>query len=556
MDVDPANPRKRSRYVSKGYAGDVLRTKRAQAISARINKRYPYKEYGRAYCKRGTPANISKWGETYKTADATQRALRKEYGYVGRGRYCGRGGFWDDLWGGIKTVAGDAYDMLGKKAIGKAGSMLGLGAYRGRGAYNSLVNPVAGDIGVARMSSSMDETGALTIRHREYIMDVQGTSSFQNNGLLVNPTNTQLFPFLAQFACNFDEYEFQQLIVTYRPVTSSLASASAQLGTVIMVADYNAGSSEIFSTKTQMMQYDGAVSARICDPIVFGVECDPKKNALAATLYVPPNGSTPAGEDPKTYNLALLQIATNQCAALGQIGELWVEYAVTLRKPKFCVAQGMNLPYSMMTFGSSTFDSPLGLGGTQIVAYPSGTNGNAQMTLNRTNLNNGAAVLFGSAFTTLRDIRAAVNTARGSLSDWVYGQLGLGGSSNANAYVMLPDTLGFGTYRWTLSFRPAPGYWVTSFLTSSSAGVEIVSTKGYNDVTVAGGVYNSCVVVFRVKASAVTQGIGGVGAPGSTTQDGNYIRLNTNWNSASVGAVQMVLYDWDVEQINPDFRMV
>lgn len=59
------------------------------------------------------------------------------------------------------------------------------------------------------MQSAMDETGALTISHKEYVLDVQGTENFTNNGFKVNPANQHLFPFLSQFAVNFSRFFFE-----------------------------------------------------------------------------------------------------------------------------------------------------------------------------------------------------------------------------------------------------------------------------------------------------------------------------------------------------------
>ena len=441
---------KRRRSSGSSWAATKLR--QLQSRLRREAKKFPRSKYGRAYIPRGSEWSLSQFGADLASATEAQKANRKAAGFTGKG------GYWGRVFGrtlGSLVGMGDAGAALGDKA-GDAieGQVRKFIPFLGHGEYveNSLVNPQPGDPNVPRMASSMDETGALTIVHREYVMDVQGTSQFQNNGFLVNPTNTTLFPFLSQFACNFDEYEFEQLLFKYRPVTSSLASSNAQLGTVILVADYNAGTAEVFATKAAMMQYDGAVSARICDPIVFGVECDSSKK-VTGTLFVPPAGNTPAGEDPKTYNLALVQVATNQCVAQGQIGELWVEYKVRLRKPKFCVAQGSNLPYLAMSFAGSTVDSPVGLGLSQCVAYSSGTNGNPQMTWNRTNLNNSQVVLFGSSFSSLPSLRSTLNTQFGHLQYWAFGQFSTGGGTIGNAYLVLPDTLGFGSYQLQLTVK-------------------------------------------------------------------------------------------------------
>ena len=61
--------------------------RRAAAINAKVNSRYPYRDYGRTYHKRGTDANLAMFGPSFKGASAEQKQLRRDSGYVGRGDY-------------------------------------------------------------------------------------------------------------------------------------------------------------------------------------------------------------------------------------------------------------------------------------------------------------------------------------------------------------------------------------------------------------------------------------------------------------------------------------
>lgn len=206
---------------------------------------------------------------------------------------------------------------------------------------------------IPQFSSRGEEHGALVISHKEYVQDITGSSLFVNNAFPINPGDPALFPWLCQIACNYDEYEFKGLVFTYRTVTTDLSTTSAQLGTVMMACNYNAGSVP-FGTKQELLQYDGAGDVKISHDLMFGIECDPRKNGLGGILYVAPNGTVPAGQDIKTYMLGLFQIATNQCITNGQIGELWVSYKVVLRKPKFGTASGLALPCSALIAQTST----------------------------------------------------------------------------------------------------------------------------------------------------------------------------------------------------------
>lgn len=102
-------------------APDDARRKRAQAISAKFRKKYPYKEYGVAYFKRGTPENIERFGETYKTATEDQKTVRKGYGYSGRGSY------------NFLRSTSNFTRGLGNIALSR---LSGGGLYTGRGGYN------------------------------------------------------------------------------------------------------------------------------------------------------------------------------------------------------------------------------------------------------------------------------------------------------------------------------------------------------------------------------------------------------------------------------------
>jgi hypothetical protein len=92
--------------------------------------------------------------------------------------------------------------------------------YTGSGAYsNDLVTSTTEAGSIPRFGTSSDETGALTVSHREYIRDVYGNpdlgggviEDFQNQSILLNPGLEASFPWLSQVAQNFEEYEFVQL---------------------------------------------------------------------------------------------------------------------------------------------------------------------------------------------------------------------------------------------------------------------------------------------------------------------------------------------------------
>lgn len=509
--------------------------------------------------KQGTTSGIERYGATRKEATQQQKMNRYLDGFTGmgayrrkrrrlsmrprrrrytrrryRGRRRNRGGYFGRLAGGALgsiigmpaagAALGDkAGDWLYDKAVGATKKWLGQGAYNE--VTNSLINPQPNDPAVIRMQSSQDETGTLSVVHREYVTDIAANSSFLNVSQLINPTNPNLFPYLSQFACNFEEYEFMQLIFEYRSVTTDLTTNTQQLGTVIMVCNYNPAQQQ-FDNKVNMMQYDGSKSCKVSSNLLFGIECDPRKLSGDGQYFVPPYGQTPIGEDPKTYHLGLFQIAVNQSSAQGQIGELWVNYNIRLRKPKFCVAIAANQPYLGAKFvgdANSMFGTPFG--STILQSTP---NSPALAPSVNTNLNNQGQVTV---------VRVPVNPRTEKLSSgkglnewWFWGL------DNANSYLFLPDNLAQGTYRVTLAVSGATvGQGIV--LSTGGSNIQLLSSQLLFDNT---GTTPYTEMTFKVNGSAVNAGIAG------PTNTGSYLRYTCG---GPLGATPSLF--WNITSINP-----
>ncbi|QMW68628.1 capsid protein [Crucivirus-453] len=389
-----ANPlQAMGRYTSRApeYVGAdrVAQTMYPQGKLYLKKKQYAY------YPRFGPGGTLSRYGPSYKDADAEQKRNRLQHGFEGRGRYRrrmyrpkynfrrrrtlryrgGRG-----LYGRGRFSFGKAFGSIGrglKKAsgflnrhaaeIGAVGSivapelmptiatglaankaaqgMLGNGLY-GRGAYQTVHNNLfTGDsMGVI---GGHNENQEVVISHSEYLQDVYGpaSSKFTNQGLQLNPALAENFPWLAQMAANYEEYEFIQLVFHFKSTVDPSASANnnGATGTIIMCTNYNPDSKD-FATKEAMMQYHGAASGRVTENMVHGVECDPHKNAGVATKYTRIFNNS---ESKKDFDLGRFQFAlVNLPTAFenSQVGELWVTYTVRLQKPKLTVSLGRQLP--------------------------------------------------------------------------------------------------------------------------------------------------------------------------------------------------------------------
>lgn len=508
--IDDDTNFKRVRVNPNMSAFDIASAVKKKRPTSSIRITVPY--------ERGTPEGLKKYGVSMAKATPEQAMNRTAAGFTGMGAYRSkrrrgrmskrkrlpRGGYWGDRFGrmvGSLVGAGDQGAAFGDKAgdwlQSKLPSWIGGGAYRGRGAYvgNSLINPIDGDTNVVRMQSSMDETGALTVVHREYVTDVQSNSSFINIPQLVNPTNTNLFPFLSQFACNFEEYEFMQLVFEYRTVTTDNAVNTNQLGSIIMVCNSNAAAAP-FVNKVNMMQYEGSQSCPVYHNMMFGVECDPRKTN-DTTLYVPPYGQTPVGEDPKSYHLGLFQYAINQASATGQIGELWANYTVVLRKPKFCVAIGNNLPFLSARFLSTSTTNVLGFADNTSTRLVSSTNGSIAPSVS-CNLNGAAIQVIASA--TYFAARAIKSLTLGGLNEWWLWQ-----SASTAFYLVLPDNLAQGCFNVSAT---SSGNFANAQLLSGINGANLTSLSN-NQIFDSLGSTPVTSSSFVVQSSCVNAGIAG-----------------------------------------------
>lgn len=226
-----------------------------------------------------------------------------------------------------------------------SGMYRGSGAYRGSGEYVATNQLMAGSRDVPmKIASSHNETGNIFIQKREYLLDLFAPTASPDKftvaaKLQANPGLPGLGPFVAQLASNYERYRYRQLVFSYNPVITD-SSSTGKMGSVLFAFNMNAAS-EPFSTKQQMAEYDSAISVRICDPCVLGVEC---KNS--DWLFVR-SGSVPVGQDLKTYDFGNLQIATSGIDAAFSaisIGELWVDYTIELEGPKLYDSLGFSIP--------------------------------------------------------------------------------------------------------------------------------------------------------------------------------------------------------------------
>lgn len=231
---------------------------------------------------------------------------------------------------------------------------------KGRGSYSTINNRsghlVAGQHFAApsfSASSVSHDAGGITIRHQEYVQTIYGNDGsgatdsagkaipnpFQYTNFSINPGLAQVFPMLAQFATNFENYEMKQCVFHFETLLDEgvFQSANGQVGDILMYSHMNPSETPLQNV-SEFIQAGGSIS-RTTKGVMSGIECSP------AMLKGLPNeginkirtgpmdvmGGT-SEHDQATFQLAVSNTPTQ---LVGQpIGRLYVSYNVKLLKPK------------------------------------------------------------------------------------------------------------------------------------------------------------------------------------------------------------------------------
>lgn len=297
------------------------------------------------------------------------RSRKKSYGRYRRGYRRSpytRRGYSGGSSGPISIVQGRGDYTLGGQVGAKIGGYIGDRVHNfvsGFGDYHSSADLYG------RLPTMVNQPngGGTIIRFQEYISDVTTSATpgaFDIKSYTLNPGQSQSFPWLAQIAQNFEQYQFEGIIFQFRSTSANaLNSTNTALGTVIMATQYDTVD-QPFTSKAEMLNYEFAASVKPSESCLHMVECAANQTTIDK-LYIL-DGSVPPFADPRLYNLGRFSIATTgfQGASVN-IGELHVTYQVRLMKPKLYSSLGMEIDTYYMRFDSNVgvvYDATLPLG--------------------------------------------------------------------------------------------------------------------------------------------------------------------------------------------------
>jgi hypothetical protein len=163
-------------------------------------------------------------------------------------------------------------------------------------------------------------SGGITIKHREYIGELNGSTTFTAQSYQLQPGLSQSFPWLSGIANNFEKYKMHSIKLCYVNV-----SATSERGRVTMAFDRDPLDSDPTS-KIDLFSYNGAVEGAVWSPLELTVPVD--KDALFTRRGLI------SGTDLKTYDMGKLVVASSNNADTSIVGELFLEYNIELMIPQ------------------------------------------------------------------------------------------------------------------------------------------------------------------------------------------------------------------------------
>lgn len=211
----------------------------------------------------------------------------------------------------------------------------GIGYFTGSGDYKVQNNACA--------VPSYRSSDSTTITHREYITDIlSGTgtpTTFNIQSFSLNPGQPGTYPWLAQIAANYEEYDIQGMLFSFNSTSgNSVASTNTTLGTVIMATEYDP-TKPAFANKQAMENYHFSTSCKPSENMLHAIECK-KTLSPVKQLYIRVGNNT--GTDLRWTDFGNFYIATVGCPGAGTVlGELWATYKIKLIKPRLPTTVGL-----------------------------------------------------------------------------------------------------------------------------------------------------------------------------------------------------------------------
>lgn len=188
--------------------------------------------------------------------------------------------------------------------------------------HGSAAAPVAINRRVGRMAPRFRSVGGnYHVSNREFVADINGSTSFSLEEFTCQPGLASLFPWLSQIAPTHQKYKFTKLVFSYVPIASTSAQGRVTMAHAIDPLD------DTVADKQELFQYPNSTESSVWASSTLSVN-------LASKGWLYTRNGFVANSDLKTYDAGKFLIATSNTEDDSVIGELFVDYEVQLMTPK------------------------------------------------------------------------------------------------------------------------------------------------------------------------------------------------------------------------------
>lgn len=304
----------------------------------------------------------------------------KRRGKARRGKVVhGTGSFWSDLkdWSssslkpferGISAIgsaiAGDSGASVGSKVGKWLGKITGLGDYEVK--QNSLMGMITGGTSAGAVPRVQNLGGRTIVNFREYICDINSSEDFENLAFEVNPGLRRTFPWLCDFAANYQQWRPLGIIFCFESHSSdALNSTNTALGSLIFSTNYEAGAPD-FTNQQEALNTEFTTSTKPSLSVMHPIECSPAENPQRI-FYVRTGPLSATDNSDLWYDLCKTQIITLGSQAIANVGKLYISYEIEFLKPvSNGSSSGRNLQTAHYQISGVANATPLGTTQTEV----------------------------------------------------------------------------------------------------------------------------------------------------------------------------------------------
>lgn len=171
--------------------------------------------------------------------------------------------------------------------------------------------------------------GNTTVSKKDFVVDViTSAAGTVLQSALINPGNTQLFPWLSGIANAFDRYTFKKLVLHYVPRVGMNTDG-------LIYFAYDPSSTDPVPTAAQMLQMRYSASGSVRSPLSMVIDQNELRKQQMQNKYVTNRTSftgMPAYESAIEFYMGRLTYHVSSTASI-TVGQIFIEYIVDLQDP-------------------------------------------------------------------------------------------------------------------------------------------------------------------------------------------------------------------------------